>query len=428
MLPGDVEPVEWSSLEDSSFFGEDVDPVLKGMVREFCDFHATLQCIQGELEVYLEGVKSFTDGLFGLADGLMGDFAACKDHHLTSDSCRLREAANRIVREDAPDSALAKLQRNLDFNVMQPINKHMENNEKVKTLIEKRQRRFEEFELAQEQLEECKKRDLSEEDQRRQLAQLEADSARKAFAEADRLTFEWLYVLEEHRYDILDSALQTLKFVQYDFFSMAARALSGSLPARMAFRPTVEMTPECLEAQVEAQLREEEEGAEVDIAADLMLTGRAEATEQPSKRFAERLVDRLAKEDAASQSEVTVDFLSLQALLSQGVEESQARRALRIHHNDTQAALDWVLSGGDSRPVEADDVRRPTAGRNRVRRLQALLDRQEEDSARRHARKRNAAAATAATAAVALETATAGASLEPAPGKFGVSDLPAPRP
>ena len=60
-----------------------------------------------------------------------------------------------------------------------------------------------------------------------------------------------LYVLEEYKGDILDSCLQTLKYLQYEFFATSAHSISGVLPARMEFRPMVEMTPEHLEAQVE---------------------------------------------------------------------------------------------------------------------------------------------------------------------------------
>ena len=37
------------------------------------------------------------------------------------------------------------------------------------------------------------------------------ETARKSFRKIDRRVFEWLYVLEEYREDILDSMQQTLK-------------------------------------------------------------------------------------------------------------------------------------------------------------------------------------------------------------------------
>ena len=43
---------------------------------------------------------------------------------------------------------------------------------------------------------------------------------------------------------------RTLKYLQYEFFATSAHSISGVLPARMEFRPMVEMTPEHLEAQV----------------------------------------------------------------------------------------------------------------------------------------------------------------------------------
>ena len=62
------------------------------------------------------------------------------------------------------------------------------------------------------------------------------------------------------------------------------------------------------------------------------------STAEGSLRLRRRCTRRSLAEDAAwMQSEaVAVDPLSLVSLLSQGFDESQARRALRLHNNDTQ--------------------------------------------------------------------------------------------
>jgi len=85
------------------------------------------------------------------------------------------------------------------------------------------------------------------------------ESAKMDFQDVDKHIFEWLYILEEYRGDILDSCLQTLKYLQYEFFATSAHAISVTLPSRMEFRPMVEMTPEHLEAQVEMELQKSEE-------------------------------------------------------------------------------------------------------------------------------------------------------------------------
>eukprot|EP00438_Fugacium_kawagutii_P005775 Skav228436 [mRNA] locus=scaffold3558:133156:143876:+ [translate_table: standard] len=78
---------------------------------------------------------------------------------------------------------------------------------------------------------------MSEADLRKRLAQDEFKASKATFDRVNRRIFEWLYVLEEHRGDILDSCLQTLKYLQYDFFSSAAHAVSHVLPEQMSFRP-----------------------------------------------------------------------------------------------------------------------------------------------------------------------------------------------
>merc|ERR1719215_395718 len=90
------------------------------------------------------------------------------------------------------------------------------------------------------------------------------------------------------------------------------------------------MDPSNLERQVE-QL--ERSGREANPMADL---GAANG-------FAERMTERLAS--GSEPAPCTVDPLSLSSLLAQGFEEGPARRALRVHGNDTQAAMEWLLHG-----------------------------------------------------------------------------------
>jgi len=68
-------------------------------------------------------------------------------------------------------------------------------------------------------------------------------------------------------------------------------------------------------------------------------------------------------------------------LLAQGFEEGKARRALRIHRNDTQAALDWLINGSleesNKSQTVSEGVRMPTTVK-RVQRFKAARKARQE--------------------------------------------------
>eukprot|EP00435_Cladocopium_sp_Y103_P059032 s79_g21.t1 len=165
-------------------------------------------------------------------------------------------------------------------------------------------------------------------------------SARDSFTKIDRRVFEWLYILEEYRGDILDSLLQTLKYLHYELFSSAAHSISAVLPAAMVFRPMVEMVPEQLEPQVQQELQMS------GIVPSEDLTG--------TRSFSHHLSEKAHKEGSDADAAAVVDLLSLSSLLSQ----APARRALRLHGNRTQEALDWLVKGQPNSQPEG--VRMPT--------------------------------------------------------------------
>lgn len=352
-----VPPESWFERED---------PVFEGMVREFEDFDEMLQGIASEVDTFLQGVRDLAQGLEELSEGVVGSLAKAGDRCVSSDSYKLRQATYQIIRKDAPHSAISRLERNTDFNIVKPLESHLENNEKLKKEVEKRRRRLEELRCASQQMELCAERELDREDPRYKLAEQEYEFSRRQFDETDRSIFEWLYTLELHKGDILDSCLQTLKYLQYEFFTASAHALSGALPRRMVFRPMPELSPECLEAELES----DPEGPELEPALDEHVG------------FASRLLGRIVADEEAGDHTAPpapVDILSLSSLLAQGFEDSLARRALRLHQNDTQAALDWLIEGSDAlaEPGDADGSRNATA-RPRQRWLEKLRQRREE--------------------------------------------------
>merc|ERR1740115_366800 len=99
----------------------------------------------------------------------------------------------------------------------------------------------------------------------------------------------------------------------------------------------VEMTPDHLEVQVDMELQDTEEP---------VVEG-CEGGPGAIVDFSLRLIEKKAKDDPDEHAApaVAVDPLSLSSLLSQGFDEGPARRALRLHNNNTRAALDWLING-----------------------------------------------------------------------------------
>jgi len=380
---------EWNVLKQKWFIGETLDPVFEGMVKDFCVFDVTMKDIFEKVEVFMKGVDNLSERLLGLSESVTSGLAHVDDPLIISDSCKFKEATNQISRADAPHSAISKIRRDMDFNIMNPIRLHLINNRSLKANLDKRRRKLLELTTAKKHLDDLTKKSVSKTDKKYLTAQASLDAAKMAFHEVDRHVFEWLYILEEYRGDILDSTLQTLKYLQYEFFATSAHAVSGVLPARMEFRPMVEMTPDHLTAQVDMEIQEADE--------------EAGEGEEPVTDFSKRLIEKMAKDNKAKPGDgldssagdagpaVPVDPLSLSSLLSQGFEEGPARRALRLHHNNTQAALDWLVDGGAdgvenaaNKSVPEDGVRMPKTIK-RIHKLKAMRRAQQEKLRRQQA-------------------------------------------
>eukprot|EP00434_Breviolum_minutum_P005957 symbB.v1.2.005253.t1/scaffold304.1/size234131/12 len=313
------------------------------MVEDFKTFDEVLKTWSEKLDVFVHGVHQLSSGVESLSEGLAEELKR-QDRMFLSEGCRLREAAQQIARRDAPHSVLAKFNRNVEFNMAAPLKDHLANHQKLRQQLEKRESCLTALKDACQQVELCE--GMTEADLRKKLAQDEFKASKATFNKVNRHIFEWLYALEEHRGDILDSCLQTLKYLQYDFFSSAAHAVSNVLPEQMSFRPMTDMIPECLQAQVQEKLN---------------LSDDVEAADA-REIFVQRLLQRLVLENkerpggpSVSAPAIQVDPLSLSCLLSHGFEEGPARRALRKTHNDTQAAMEWLLAGepGTSRSSDA---------------------------------------------------------------------------
>merc|ERR1719188_1407470 len=103
-----------------------------------------------------------------LSEGVAGGLAAAaqNDSLIASDSCKLKEASNQIARIDAPHSAIAKLRRDMQFNILNPVQNHITNNRNLKVSLDIRRRRLIEYTAAKRAFEDVQKRNLAHSDRR----------------------------------------------------------------------------------------------------------------------------------------------------------------------------------------------------------------------------------------------------------------------
>jgi len=396
---------EWSVLCEKLFHGDQADPVFEGVVKEFQAFDEQLARVLQDVEAFLRSTETLCEGLGRLSETLAAGVTQTDDAHVSSDCIRMKEASNAITRVDAPHSSLAKLRRDMDYNVLNPIRAHLANNRTLKSNLELRRRHLLELNAAQKAFDEIKKKEAKKEisttDKKYMSLESTLESAKLQFGETDKQVFEWLYTLEEYKGDVMDSTMQTVKYLQYEFFASSSHAISGILPERIEFRPMVEMVPDKLQVQVDLEL---EEMSDSEISTD----------------FSTRLIQRQAKDGQWQDDvQVPVDPLSLSSLMSQGFDESRARRALRVNKNDTQAALEWLVNGDEGRsdPKPEQSVRMPTT----IKRIAKLKEKrrlkQEQKDAEKKAEEKKAEEPKA------QETMDAKKAEKPAPAPAPAADL-----
>jgi hypothetical protein len=303
------------------------DPVFEGIIRDFHAFHECLGTIQMRAKRLVRQIEAFCGNLNELSDTVLTQYRKTihEDEKIISDCSKFRESSNQITRSDAPHSCMAKLKRDMAYNVLGPVKSHLDRCLQLRHSIDLRNRRLAELTAAE------------------RSNSPEVSSCKSEFDATDRELFEWLMIIREFKGDILDSLLQTLKYLEYEFFASSAHAIANCLPERMEFRPMVEMTPKQLEIELKkdrAKMGYESSSYSGDY----------------SKRLAASLDVSSPGED--NSEAVEADVLSLSLLLAQGFEEGPARRALRRCNNVTQAAMEFLLKPAE-KPT-TDQVRMPS--------------------------------------------------------------------
>ncbi|CAE8647703.1 unnamed protein product, partial [Polarella glacialis] len=151
---------EWNSAKERWFKGEAIDPVYEGVVRDFVQFDETLIGIFSQVGAFMKGVDQLSKGMTVLSDGVHALLSQKAEQQITSDSCKFKEASNAITRADAPHSAIAKLRRDMNFNILTPMQSHMANNKNLKVSLDIRKRRWVELQTCKKIWEDVQKKNL----------------------------------------------------------------------------------------------------------------------------------------------------------------------------------------------------------------------------------------------------------------------------
>eukprot|EP00922_Rhytidocystis_sp_ex-Travisia-forbesii_P027264 GHVS01039965.1.p1 GENE.GHVS01039965.1~~GHVS01039965.1.p1 ORF type:complete len:235 (+),score=33.50 GHVS01039965.1:286-990(+) len=209
------------------------DPVYEGVVRDFQNFDQILDTVYNGVDLYMNGINQLCKGMTTLSESVVTGLTKKTDDLIAKDAIRFRGATQKVTRADAPHSAVAKLKRDLDFNVVNPLRRHLAHNKQLRQDLEQRRQRMAELQVAQRRFDQvCATRNIRRHDKQYITAEAALEAARVSFREVDKPVFEWLMMLEAYKGDIYDSLLQTIKYLQYEFFSLSLcthRNVVGSL-------------------------------------------------------------------------------------------------------------------------------------------------------------------------------------------------------
>ena len=104
----------------------------------------------------MRSVEVLCGGLTRVAETVVDTMGKSKDPHVATESCKLKEASNQITRGDAPHSAISKLQRDMRYNIIEPMQTHLMNNRRLKMSLETRRKRITEYSSCKKQWDKVK--------------------------------------------------------------------------------------------------------------------------------------------------------------------------------------------------------------------------------------------------------------------------------
>eukprot|EP00916_Digyalum_oweni_P022825 GHVL01037800.1.p1 GENE.GHVL01037800.1~~GHVL01037800.1.p1 ORF type:complete len:450 (+),score=65.71 GHVL01037800.1:33-1382(+) len=229
------------------------DPVFEAYVSKYNWLVDTMKELYATADKWMSAIDALAEAQNAISTVFMNRLSKCEDDFLLAEGMRYREGTHAIGNRNAPHSYYARLQRDLDFNLVRPLMQHIIHAERIKRLMEERTKRKIDWELNEAAInkhienQKCKnseyEADVKFDSKYKELID-RREASQKNLYDYDAPLWEWLMVYNEFSWDIFDSCLQTFKYLQFDFFSGCSHHLNLLLPERMEFRPLVEMVPE----------------------------------------------------------------------------------------------------------------------------------------------------------------------------------------
>eukprot|EP01066_Platyproteum_vivax_P011077 Platyproteum_vivax@DN5016_c0_g1_i1.p1 len=247
---------EIRSLKESKTMGSvsnSKDPVFAAYVAKYTYLIESMKELYTGIDQFMAAIDSLASAQESISSIFMNRLSKFEDDFLLAEGIRYREGTQAIGNRFAPHSYYARLRRDLDYNMVRPLMQHILQAERIKRLLDERNKRKIDFDLhdanATRYVENQKNKNSSyvpdiRYDTKYKDLYDKREASSKSLYDYDAPLWEWLMVYNEFQWDLMDSCLQTFKYLQFEFFTGCAHHINLVLPERMEFRPLVEMTPE----------------------------------------------------------------------------------------------------------------------------------------------------------------------------------------
>lgn len=203
---------------------KDAPALLSTMMDSFDKFDETMAGIRTRVETFLGDLRKLNHDMWKVSEALeMCATSLAAGCQLKKSTQKLSAAIRSIIDLDDIYSVASKSKRDAEHNLLDPLVQHMENGERLRADVAARSKAYNKL---SHKLKSRAPVDISQET---------ADCLAH-----DRRIFEWLWVIQEYRNDMIDSLIGTTAAIQTEYFVSASQALTINLelPARLENKET----------------------------------------------------------------------------------------------------------------------------------------------------------------------------------------------